>query len=162
MKYSLIISGVLVALLASGSVNAESKATNHWLLDADNDEERFERVERMFAGFSAAMAEVGARYQHTFDAVQDGNYALADYHWGKLKAAIELGYLRRPGREANAKGLFLNTAWPELSQQLSTKDSQAIRQSFQQARSACLACHVAEEVPFMNDQPLFRNTADFK
>ncbi|MCH8537693.1 MAG: hypothetical protein LAT66_07980 [Alkalimonas sp.] len=162
MKHSMIISGVLFAAITSGLAFAESKASNHWLLDVDNDEERFQRIERMFAGFSGAMAEVGNRYQHAYDAVQDGNYELASYHWDKLRSAIELGYLRRPGRAANSKGLFLETAWPELQQQLSSKDSQAIRQSFQQARHACMACHVAEEVAFMNDQPLFRNTAEFK
>lgn len=162
MNFSMITSSAFVALFVSGIAAAEPKATNNWLLDAENDEERFKRVEQMFAGFSGAMAEVGDRYQHTHDAIKDGNYALASYHWDKLRGAIELGYLRRPGRAANAKGLFLETAWPELKEQLTSDDSQAIQQRFQQARSACLACHVAEEVPFMNDQPLFRHTADFK
>lgn len=162
MNFSMMTSIALVALFVSGIAGAEPKATNHWLLDAENDEERFKRVEQMFAGFSGAMAEVGDRYQHTYDAIKDGNYALASYHWDKLRGAIELGYLRRPGRAANAKGLFLETAWPALKGQLTSDDSKAIQQHFQQARSACLACHAAEDVPFINNQPLFRHTAEFK
>lgn len=162
MRYSMILSSVVAALLTTSVVYAGSAATNNWLLDAENDEERFQRIEQMFAGFSGAMAEVGVRYQHTFEAVGDENYELANYHWDKLKNAIELGYLRRPARADNANKLFLDSAWSEFKQQLDSNDSKAIQQSFQQARSACMACHAAEKVPFMNDQPLFRQTAEFK
>ncbi|SEA59789.1 hypothetical protein [Alkalimonas amylolytica] len=145
--------------LAQGS---ELPSSNHWLLEASSDEERFARIEKMFAGFSGAMAEVGARYQHSYDAIVDENYALASYHWDKLGAAIQLGYFRRPGRADNAKAIFLQTAWPQLTQALDEGDTTKIQRSFLHARSACMACHVAEQVPFMNDQPLFRQTAEFK
>ncbi|MDP4529911.1 hypothetical protein Q3O59_12855 [Alkalimonas delamerensis] len=152
----------LIGLLGLSPLHsAELPASNQWLLEADSDEERFARIEKMFAGFSGAMAEVGARYQHSFDAIVDGNYALASYHWDKLGAAMELGYFRRPGRAANSQAMFLQTAWPELTKALAAGDAKAIERSFLQARGACMACHAAEQVPFMNDQPLFRATAEF-
>ena len=159
----LMISLVAAMIFGMGPLQAAQKpASNHWLLDAASDEERFARIEKMFAGFSGAMAEVGARYQHTYDAIVDENYPLASYHWDKLGAAIELGYLRRPARAANAKTMFLQSSWPELRQALATDDKKAIQASFLQARAACMACHAAEQVPFMNNQPLFRVTAEFK
>jgi hypothetical protein len=28
-------------------------------------------------------------------------------------------------------------------------------------RETCMACHVAEQMPFLNDTPVFRDTASF-
>ncbi|MEE2000353.1 hypothetical protein QWY20_02720 [Alkalimonas sp. MEB108] len=162
MKTSMITLALTLMLGCNLAQGSELPSSNHWLLEAASDKERFARIEKMFAGFSGAMAEVGARYQHSYDAIVDENYPLATYHWDKLGAAIELGYFRRPGRADNAKTMFLQTAWPELTQALADGDKTKIQRSFLQARSACMACHAAEQVPFMNEQPLFRQTAEFK
>jgi hypothetical protein len=144
-------------------VNAEqaAKVSDNWLLDAKDDTERFQRIQQMFGGFSMAMQIVGERYDRTYDAITDGNFDLANYHWKKIKEAIELGTLRRPGRAANAEALFLKGPWGAVSEALAAKNKVKAREQFLLARSACLACHVAEKVPFMNDQPRFRRTASF-
>ncbi len=135
--------------------------TENWLLDAKDDAERFKRIQQMFGGFSSAMQIVGERYERTYDAVAEGNYDLAIYHWKKIKEAIELGYFRRPAREANSVALFLNGPWPSASETFALKEKGKARDGFLSARSACMACHIAENVPFMNDQPIFRRTAIF-
>ena len=160
----LIATTIVAGCLAGPSpVNAETpaKTSDNWLLDAKDDTERFQRIQQMFGGFSMSMQIVGERYDRTYDAITDGNYDLANYHWKKIKETIELGTLRRPARAANAEALFLKGPWGAVSDALTAKDKVKAREQFLMARSACLACHVAEKVPFMNDQPRFRRTAAF-
>jgi hypothetical protein len=150
-------------LANASSVCAEQplKPSDNWLLDAKDDTERFKRIQQMFGGFSMSMQLVGERYDRTFDAITDGNYDLAVYHWKKIKETIELGYLRRPAREANAVAIFLTGPWVSASEALASKDKVKAKKQFLLARSACMACHIAEKVPFMNDQPKFRRTVKF-
>ena len=161
----LLIAATLTAggLTGATLVNAEqpAKFSDNWLLNAKDDTERFQRIQQMFGGFSMAMQVVGERYDRTYDAITDGNFDLANYHWKKIKETIELGTLRRPARAANAEALFLKGPWGAVSAALAAKDKVKAREQFLLARSACIACHVAEKVPFMNDQPKFRRTATF-
>ncbi|RJP44831.1 MAG: hypothetical protein C4548_05585 [Desulfobacteraceae bacterium] len=138
------------------------KKSDNWLKDAADDAERFTLIEKMFGGFSGAMQIVGERYLRTYDAITDGNFDLANYHWKKIKDAIELGYLRRPARKAHADALFLNGPWRSAEEAILSKDKgKASAEAFLTARAACMTCHAAEQVAFMNDQPMFRNTAAF-
>lgn len=137
------------------------KQSDDWLLDAGDDSERFKLIQQTFGGFSAAMQIVGERYERAYDAVADNNYDLAKYHWKKIKEAIELGYLRRPARKANAESLFLKDSWVSGWDGLDSKDQANAREGFLAARLGCMACHIAEKVPFMNDQPMFRRTGKF-
>ena len=161
----LLIAATITAGCLAGAtqVSAEqpAKASDNWLLDAKDDTERFQRIQQMFGGFSMTMQIVGERYDRTYDAITDGNFDLANYHWKKIKETIELGTLRRPARAANAEALFLKGQWGAVSEALAAKDKVKAREQFLLARSACQACHVAEKVPFMNDQPRFRRTAAF-
>jgi hypothetical protein len=74
---------------------------------------------------------------------------------------IELGYLRRPGREVNAVTMFLKGPWQPLADALAAREPAKAKATFVAARAACQACHAAERVPFMNDQARFRRTAVF-
>lgn len=154
---------VVVGLAAASFAISQNPApkSDNWLLELEDDTERFKRIQQMFGGFSGAMQVVGERYDRTYDAIAEGNYDLANYHWNKIKEAIELGYLRRPAREANSVSLFLNGSWQTASEAIVSKEKDKARDGFLMARSACMACHLAEKVPFMNDQPMFRRTADF-
>jgi len=135
--------------------------SDRWLIDAKTETERLALIEKMFGGFSNAMWAVGERYQSTFDAIHDRNYDLARYHWEKLKDAIQLGVVRRPKRRANADALFFEGPWKSLSNALASSDASSIKIAFFEAKTGCMACHAAEKVPFMNQQPLFRRTAHF-
>jgi len=160
----LIVASFVVGVIAAASFaisQVPPKNSDNWLLGVKDDTERFKRIQQMFGGFSAAMQIVGERYDRTYDAVAEGNYDLANYHWKKIKEAIELGYLRRPAREANSVALFLNGPWESAGEAFASKEKEKAREGFLSARSACLACHLAEKVPFMNDQPKFRRTGKF-
>ncbi|RUO25695.1 hypothetical protein CWE09_02900 [Aliidiomarina minuta] len=148
---------LLSTLLISVSALAIHKTENrNWLTEA-SEEERYERLEYYLGGFSSAMQETGERYAHVEQAIIDENYQLAAYHWQKIKDAIERGTMKRPDRRPNAERIFLGDPWQELLAALETEEPEdnKVRNRFKVAREACLACHIAEEVPFMNDQPLF-------
>ena len=125
-----------------------------WLIDADEDT-RAERLSSYLGGFSAAMWEVGNRWERMAWAIQDDNFELARYHWDKIGDAIRGGYMKRPARQANADAMFLDGIWTKYLKTLQSGDGEAIRMQFDQARDACMACHVAEDVAFMNRQPMF-------
>jgi hypothetical protein len=135
---------------------------DHWLLELPQHDDRFARIEHQFGGFSESMRVVGQRYEHAFEAIMDDNLPLAAYHWGKLREAIERGYTRRPARRANSESLFLNDAWRSAMEAFESNDIDQARSAFLNARDQCMACHTAEEVTFMNDQPLFRRTTSFR
>jgi mono/diheme cytochrome c family protein len=148
-----LLSGGLLSLSVGAFAISQTDSRN-WLTDADEDT-RYERLEYYLGGFSSAMWQTGERYQHTEQAIADGNYELAYYHWDKIKGAIERGAMKRPDRRANAEEIFLDDAWKVLAEALQDPDEYDVRGAFQQAKAGCLACHGAEEVPFMNDQPMF-------
>jgi hypothetical protein len=126
-----------------------------WLLGADSDQTRFERLHSYLGGFSAAMWETGYRYEAIYHALERENPALAAYHWDKILDAIAGGYMKRPARQENADNLFINAVGEAMAADLESGDVERAWQGLARVREACLACHIAEEVPFMNDMPMF-------
>ena len=157
MRVCLLIAAATLSLVLPAALPAsdESERPDTWLRGADDDVARFERLERYLGGFSGAMWEVGQRYRHTWEALERGNTELAVYHWEKIGDAIRGGYLKRPARRANSDALFLDTAWSEALEAMRSGDEQRAWRGFAQGREACMQCHQAENVGFMNDQPLF-------
>jgi hypothetical protein len=129
---------------------------NGWLTGAPDQATKDERLERYLRGFDQPMWEVGERYEHVEQALRDGNWPLAAYHWEKIQATIKGGLMKRPKRQANAEALFLGEPWNGLHEALESHDPKRIGPAFARAKGACMACHAAEQVPFINDQPLFR------
>ncbi len=147
---------VLLAVTCSVALASLTKTrSSDWLTGAD-EKTRAERLEHYLGGFSRNMQDTGLRFGHVRQALEDGNWSLARYHWGKIAAAIENGLMKRPARRPSAEAIFLNKAWGEFDAALTKADAGEIRKAFGAAREACMNCHVAEKVPFMNDQPLFR------
>lgn len=130
-------------------------SANDWLLSAENETERFERLQKQLRGFDQPMWEVGERYDSLHAALQSENYELALYHWDKIATTIENGIAKRPGRSDSARALFLDSAFPEVRAGLEQRTPDAAWQAFGIARSACMSCHQAEKVEYMNNQPLF-------
>lgn len=130
--------------------------SNNWLQDADNDTDRFKKLEIYLRGFDQPMMEVGERYLRTYDAIKDKNWELADYHWIKIRLAINTGLMKRPKRTGNAEGMFLDGAWKQMDEAIKSKDYGRMEKQFMAAREVCMACHIAEEVPFMNNRSMFR------
>jgi len=130
-------------------------SANDWLLSADSDTERFERLQQQLRGFDQPMWEVGERYSSLHAAFERENYDLALYHWDKIGTTIENGIVKRPGRADSARALFLESTFAEVRTGLEQRSPEAALQAFGIARSACMSCHQAEQVEYMNDQLLF-------
>ncbi|BBM00887.1 hypothetical protein GL2_09610 [Microbulbifer sp. GL-2] len=129
-----------------------------WLLNAGSDKDRLILLQNYLGGFSISMWEVGYRYKSIYSSLQDENFDLAIYHWKKIKNAIERGYLKRPARKDNAEFIFLKPVFGKVLNSFESRDIKQAWLGFSTGRSACMACHKAENIPWMNNQPLFRNT----
>lgn len=132
------------------------KLSNHWLLDEKDQSKRLQKLETYLRGFDQPMLEVGQRFKRLHQALVDNNSQLAVYQWKKIKKTIENGYMKRPKRKKNAQLIFLNNHWQEILNDFKSANPAVSWQGFQKAQAACMACHAAEGVPFMNNQPVFR------
>lgn len=130
--------------------------SNDWLQDADSDADRFKKLEIYLRGFDQPMWEVGERYKHVYYAIKVKNWELADYHWDQIKLTTNMGLMKRPKRTQNAEGMFLDGIWKQMDDTIKSKDYGQMEKQFMVVRQVCMACHVAEKVGFMNEQPMFR------
>ncbi|HUF73651.1 MAG TPA: hypothetical protein VMR74_12210 [Gammaproteobacteria bacterium] len=119
-----------------------------WLLDAVDDEERFRRIQIYAGGTYEQMWQIGYRYEQVYDAILNENLELALHHWGKLRSVFNVALMKRPNRTPNAELMFLNESWGRLDDALRQNDIDDSRQIFLQERVICMACHVAEGMPF--------------
>lgn len=74
---------------------------------------------------------------------------------------LNVALMKRPRRTPNAEAIFLDSVWGQLDQALRDGDPTQIREAFLVQRTACMSCHTAEGYGFLNEMPLFRNTASF-
>jgi hypothetical protein len=132
-----------------------ANSPNDWLLAAPDDESRFRLLQTQLRGFDQPMWEVGERFERVHAALERGNYPLATYHWEKIRTAIENGVAKRPKRRENAESMFLKPVWGDVEADLKSGNSARAWAAFERAKAACRGCHQAEQVPFMNDQPVF-------
>jgi len=149
----------LCGLLVVGAtgVSVAQSLGNGWLMGAETDAKRFQLLQDDLGGFSRAMLDVSVRYERMYQAIEVGNLALAGHYWGGIKGSIENGTVRRPRRAANAEKELLATRWGEVDAVFKGTDAVAAQAAFMSARSACMSCHVAEGLEYLNRQPLFDN-----
>ena len=154
-KHTIAIAAAL--LLGCGAAMAQTTPAplKGWLHEAPSDAERFTLLQRYLRGFDQPMWEVGERYRLIHDALGRDNFELAQYHWDKIKVTVQNGYLKRPGRKANADALFLNAVWSQVNTAFASKQPKLAWVGFDTARSACMGCHAAEKVAYINNQGLF-------
>jgi hypothetical protein len=129
-----------------------------WLSGAPTDASRWSRLEFVLRGTDVQMNEIGDRYLKLYDALADKNYDLALYHWEKIRNGMQGAALKRPKRRDNAEAIFLNTTYEEVRKAFASKNEKTAWDGFQQARGACMACHGAEKMDWLNNQPMFRRT----
>lgn len=147
----------LAGLSATALVLAHGPTSDadNWLVNETDADKRAEMVQEQFGGFGAAMREVGDRWVSIHAALERSNLQLAAHHWEELHEALEHGVVRRPARKANTESLLLDTTWPEVKEDFASGDVERAWRGFEKARNACIACHVAEGMPFLNDQAMF-------
>jgi hypothetical protein len=121
--------------------------SNSWLLDANDDTERFRRLQLVAGGTDIPMWEVAHRYEELYVAIQNNNWEMGVYHWEKLRDRMNTAAMKRPARTQNLEGMFLNNGvWQSMHDALTSKDAGRMRQQFQAVRQACINCHVAEKL----------------
>jgi hypothetical protein len=133
----------------------------NWLLDAKDDQERFRRIQILAGGTDQQMWQIGYRYEQVYRAIIDENWELGHHHWTKLRDVLNVALMKRPNRTPNAEAVFLDAQWARLEEVLKAKEGTKARELFLIERDTCMACHVAEKMPFLNDTPIFRDTASF-
>jgi hypothetical protein len=152
-----IIAGALIAGVAA-QVPRPITDENGWLFSTNDIDERFARIAKHFRGYDNAMLEVGQRFQTVYDALKDENYDLAEYHFVKIKLAMENGILKRPKRAENTQNMFINAVYSPVLAGFKSKDNKKAWEAFELAKITCMGCHEAEKIGFMNKQPLFTKT----
>lgn len=156
--FKLAVASIAVIVFGQGSfaqTPAIQPASKYWVTEATNDTERFQRIEKYLRGFDQPMWEVGERYEKLYGALLVENFELASYHWAKIKLTIENGTMKRPARKASADAIFLGSTWDSVYASLASGDQMTAWKGFKRARSACMRCHDAENVSYMNNQPMF-------
>jgi hypothetical protein len=137
--------------------------SNNWLLDANDDTERFRRLQVVMSGTDIPMWEIGYRYEELYVAIQKNNWEMGIYHWDKLRDRMNVSGMKRPVRTQNIEGMFLESGvWQSMRDALKSKSPERMRSEFQTVREVCMACHVAENLGFLNDSSVFKRTESFK
>ena len=116
-----------------------------WLRGAEG--EKFQEVERQLRGLDVAMVEVSYRFVELHFAGQDGNWDYAKYQTQKIETALELALVRRPKR-AESAAPFLNEDLPAVLEVVERRDAEAFPDVMERLRTACMKCHVRENVPY--------------
>ncbi len=116
-------------------------------LDGDM-HKKFDTVADQLRGFDAAMVEVGYRYQELYWAGMDENWPYAAYQAEKIRTAMELGFVRRPGREDSAQS-FLNDAMPAVERAIQMGELEEFEAAVRVVTASCNTCHALEDVGFM-------------
>ncbi len=142
---------LMFILLSFGYLFAENNYStkSNWLLETKGSDQKFKAIQKQLRGFDLAMVEVGYRFNSFYFAIKDKNYDLAHYQLDKIKKAIENGIQRRPKREENTKAMFLDTQYKSMKKVLDKKSEKQIWQEYENTKKICNACHVAENVPFI-------------
>lgn len=136
--------------------------SNNWLLDANDDIERFRRLQVAMSGTDIPMWEITYRYEELYRAIQKNNWEMGVYHWDKLRDRMNTAAMKRPVRTQNIEGMFLESGvWQSMRDALVSKSPKRMRDEFQTVREVCMACHVAENVGFLNDSSTFERTKSF-
>lgn len=136
--------------------------SNNWLLDANDDSERFRRLQVVMSGTDVPMWELTYRYEELYTAILKNNWQMGVYHWDKIRDRMNAAGMKRPARTQNIEGMFLDSGvWQGMRDALVSRDPKKMREQFQQVREVCMACHVAENMDFLNDSTAFKRTETF-
>lgn len=136
--------------------------SSNWLLDANDDTERFRRLQVVASGTDIPMWEIAHRYEEIWVAIQKANWEMGVYHLEKLRDRMNTAGMKRPTRTQNIEGMFLKSGvYQAMHDALTSKDPERMRKEFMTMRGVCMGCHSAENVGFLNDSAVFRRTEAF-
>jgi hypothetical protein len=131
--------------------------SRNWLRDANDDSERFRRIELWAGAGDQEMHEIAARMRELSAALQRESWDMAVFQLEKIRGRMVVAMTKRPVRTQNMEALFFDSgAYSGLHDALTAKDVQRARAGFTRVRSACMACHAAEKLAFINESAVFR------
>lgn len=112
--------------------------SNNWLLDANDDTERFRRLQVAMSGTDIPMIEIGQRYEELYTAITKNNWEMGIYHWEKLRARMNTSGMKRPARTQNMEDMFLESGvWQGMYDALKAGDAKKVRSEFQTVTEIC-------------------------
>lgn len=133
-----------------------------WLLGAESDWDRFQRIETVLGGMDICMLEIGLRCVELHDAIASDNFGLAEFQAGKIRSAADTALLRSPEFRADAGLDYLGKPqWEALRAAVSAKNGPAAREAYLAVRQTCLRCHTERKMEFLNGSEVFRKTDGF-
>lgn len=163
-----ILAALAIGLMLGAPAMAQTSApapqiwqqttNSNWLLEAPNDTERFRRLQFILRGTDIPMWEISYRFDMVYEALGLRNYDMATYQWEKIRDSLRGAALKRPNRRPNAEGIFLGGVYEEVAAAFKTKDANKAWEGFDLARGACMSCHEAENLGFMNQSAIFART----
>jgi hypothetical protein len=146
---------------ASGHAEPESRTSSRPTIPSwirGEGDRRFAQIENHLRGLDVGMAEIGYRYTELFFAVQDRNWDYAGYQLDKIELVLKLAIERRPKRAPSATA-FLTQDWPAVQAGVRSRKPDSADEALERLRSACMKCHVAEQVPYFTVQTPDRRLA---
>jgi hypothetical protein len=148
---------------ADGELGKQTKPpSRNWLRDANDDAERFRRIERWGGAGDLEMQEIAHRMEELHLAIQKESWDMGIYQWEKIRGRMIVAAIKRPARTQNLEGMFMeNGVYQSLHDALTARNGEKAREGFNRAREACMACHVAEKLGFVNDSAVFRRAGTF-
>lgn len=136
--------------------------SRRWLLDANDEAERLRRLELWGGAGDLEMQDVAHRLEALHAAIQKENWDLGVYHLEKMRGRMIVAAMKRPTRTQNLEEVFLDSGvYQSMHDALGSKSVERARAAFQTTRAACMACHAAEKLSFINDSAVFRRVESF-
>ena len=136
--------------------------SSNWLLDANDDTERFRRLQIVASGTDVPMWEIANRYEELWVAIQKANWEMGVYHLEKMRDRMNTSGMKRPARTQNIEAMFLKSGvYQNMHDALTSKDPERMKKEFMTLRAVCMGCHTAENVGFLNDSAVFVRTQEF-
>jgi hypothetical protein len=136
--------------------------SRNWLRDANDDAERMRRIELWAAAGDLEMQDIAHRMEELHAAIEAESWEMGIYQLEKIRGRMILAAIKRPTRTQNMEAIFLDSGvYQSLHTALKAKDGAQARAGFLQARDACMACHIAEKLGFINGSAVFKRVAQF-
>jgi hypothetical protein len=136
--------------------------SSNWLLDANDDTERFRRLQVVASGTNVPMWEIGQRFEELHMAISKNNWEMGVYHLEKLRDRMNTAGMKRPARTQNIEGMFLKSGvYQNMHDALTANDNTRMKKEFNTMRQVYMACHMAENVVFLNDSVVFQRIGPF-
>ncbi len=136
--------------------------SRNWLRDANDDAERFRRIELWAGAGDLEMQDIAHRFEEMHGSIQQGNWTLGIYHLEKIRGRMTVAAIKRPTRTQNMESMFFDSGiYRNLHDALTSQDPELARQQFEKMRQACMGCHIAEKIGFINGNSVFNRLSTF-